>query len=117
MHLIRDVLDNQLIRKDGYRLGKADGLVIELREGAPPRLAFIETGSDVLARRMGPRMGAWWSWLRRRWLGGRGAMRVPWSAVRDVGVDIEIADDHTAAAALHEWLLAHVMGRIPGGRQ
>jgi sporulation protein YlmC with PRC-barrel domain len=117
MHLVRDVLDNQLVRADGHRLGKVDGLVIELQERAPPRVACIETGADVLARRLGPHASRWMAALRKR-LGGdsrRDIARIPWNRVRDVGVDIEIEIDETSATQLQSWLLRHVIGRLPGG--
>ena len=33
INLIRDVLDNQLVDRDGRRMGRVDGIVAELREG------------------------------------------------------------------------------------
>jgi sporulation protein YlmC with PRC-barrel domain len=118
MNLIRDVMDTQLIRRNGHRMGKVDGLVIELREGAPPRLAYIETGAHVLARRLGPRFERWTRSLRRLLVGGgETTVRVPWSGVRDVGVDIEIDAAETSATQLQEWLVQHVVRHVPGTKQ
>jgi sporulation protein YlmC with PRC-barrel domain len=116
MHLIRDVLDTQLIGRDGRRLGKVDGLVIELREGAPPRVAFIETGVNVLARRLGPRLAYQVAYWRERICAAqRDNVRISWSQVRDVGVDIEVEADETSATQLQNWLLRHVISHLPGG--
>ena len=38
-------------------MGKVDGIVLELDDGQPPRLAYIETGATTLARRLHPRLG------------------------------------------------------------
>jgi sporulation protein YlmC with PRC-barrel domain len=117
MLLVRDVMDNQLLRKDGQHMGKVDGLVIELRDGAPPKVAFIETGADVLARRISARLGDWIARLRRRFFGDdRAIKRVPWDRVRDVGVDIEIDVPDTSATQLQDWLVRHVIRRVPGER-
>ena len=44
MELIRDILDKQLVDRRETKVGKVDGLVVELREGEPPRIVFIEIG-------------------------------------------------------------------------
>lgn len=48
MDVIRDVLDNQLVDRHQRKMGKVDGIVIELREHQPPRLAYLETGATTL---------------------------------------------------------------------
>ena len=52
-HLVAEVLDKQIVDAKKNKLGKVDGLVIVLREGRPPRVAYIECGAAVLARRLG----------------------------------------------------------------
>jgi sporulation protein YlmC with PRC-barrel domain len=117
MHLVRDVMDTQLVRRDGLRVGKVDGLVMELREGAPPRLAYIETGTGVLARRLSPRLWRWIGRLRGRLgeTGGGDVVRVPWAKVCDVGVDIEVDVEETAATQLQDWLVKRIISKLPGG--
>ena len=58
MNLTRDILDQQVVDRNGQRLGKVDGVILELREGQPPRIAAIEIGPVTLARRMHPRLAA-----------------------------------------------------------
>ena len=118
MDLLRDVLDNQLVDRNGIRMGKVDGLVAELRDGAPPRLAFVEIGAVALARRLGPRAGRWVAGLWAR-LGGERARephRVPWSKVRDVGLDVDLDLDveETSVNDWQDWLRNRVIDRIPG---
>jgi hypothetical protein len=43
MDVIRDVLDYQIVDRNQCKMGKVDGIVIELRDQESPRLAYIET--------------------------------------------------------------------------
>jgi hypothetical protein len=55
--------------------------------------------------------------LARRWGIGRGEpFRIPWSQVRDIGIDVEVDLDveQTPVLAWERWLSKHVIGRIPG---
>lgn len=56
MDIIRDVLDNQLVDRHQRKMGRVDGIVVELQEGQPPRLAYLEVGFPVLARRIHPHL-------------------------------------------------------------
>ena len=118
MDVIRDVLDNQLVDRDDYKIGKVDGIVIEVREGKPPRLAYIETGATTLARRLHPRLHQWIAALERKWGKKEGADRIPWSQAIEFGITVKIDVDacQTPALAYENWLREHVIGRIPGGR-
>lgn len=118
MDVIRDVLDNQLVDRNQHKMGKVDGIVIELRSGQPPRLAYIETGATTLARRLHPRLQQWVAALERKWGKKAGAYRIPWSKVRDIGIDVEVDVEaqKTPALAYEVWLRDHVITRIPGGR-
>ncbi len=118
MDLIRDVLDNQLIDRNQRKMGKVDGIVIELRDNQPPRLTYIETGVPTLARRLHPRLARWASSLAGKWGAKRqDSFRIPWSKVRDVGIDVEVdlEAEQTPALAYEQWLREQVIGKIPGG--
>lgn len=119
MNVIREVLDNQIVDRNQRKMGKVDGIVIELREGQQPRLAFIETGATTLARRLHPRLARWVAAIEGKW-GAKHTepFRIPWSQVRDIGIDVEVDVDaeQTAALAYEQWLREHVVKRIPGGR-
>jgi sporulation protein YlmC with PRC-barrel domain len=109
MDLIRDVLDNQIVDRNQCRLGKVDGIVIELREGKPPLLRYIETGWLTKARRVHPRLARWMG----RWLSH--PYRIPWTSIRDVGVDLEVALDARDTPLLRtEERLRRILSRIPG---
>jgi len=120
MDVIRDVLDHQLIDRNQKKLGRVDGIVIELRDGQPPRLAYIEVGMPTLARRLHPRLESLVAALESKWgarVGER--FRIPWSQIRDLnigGIDVEVDLDaeSTPALAWEQWLSEHIIGRIPG---
>ncbi len=117
MHLIRDVLDNQLIDRKKRKMGKADGIVIVLRAGKPPRLAYIEVGMSTLAHRLHGRLGRWAEAAGRRWGVRRGKpYRIPWSKVRRVGIDVQLDLDasETPIYDWEKWLNRRIIGRIPG---
>ena len=118
MDVIRDVLDNQLVDRHQRKLGKVDGLIVELREGQPPRLAYIETGATTLAGRLHPRLQRWVAALENKW-GAKNSqpLRIPWAKVRDVGIDVEVdvEAEQTSALAYEIWLREHIIKHIPGG--
>ena len=120
MNLTRDILDQQVVDRTGQRLGKVDGVILELRDGEPPRVAAIEIGPVTLTRRIHPRLAEWLGgWLRRHGPRSDGTLRIPWSKVRAIGVDVrvDLIADGTPARAWEEWLREHVVRRIPGARE
>ncbi len=117
MEIVREVLDKQVLDRKGRKVGKVDGIVLELRDGRAPRLAWAELGSVTLARRFHPRLAAW----AVRWAAWWGVtsgrpLRVPWSKLRrsglDMAIDVDLED--TPAFAVEEWLRRKLIGRIPG---
>jgi hypothetical protein len=117
LDVIRDVLDNQLVDRHQRKMGRVDGIVAELRDGAPPRLAFLEVGLPVLARRLHPRLEPWIVAIQSRWgAKQRSPFRVPWSKILDVGIDVDVDldADKTPAIAYEKWLEEYAIGRIPG---
>jgi len=109
VNVIRDVLDHQLVDRNQFKMGRVDGIVIELRDGQPPMLAYIEVGMPTLARRLHPRLD-WVAALGSKWGARQGnAFRIPWSQVRDLridGIDVEVdlEAETTPALAWEQWL-------------
>src|SRR2546423_5565046 len=117
MHLIRDVLDKELVDHAHDPMGMADGILVELREGKPPRVVAIENGFPVLARRIHPRLEVWVRALGRRWGVRRGQVyRIPWSRVKkhDVEIELDAQADRSPATAWERWLRKHLTRYIPG---
>lgn len=121
-HLIRDFLDKQVVDRDGEPLGRVDALVLELREGRPPRVAELQLGLVPLARRLGRRAEALAETLHRRW-GVRPSARhrIPWERVLDFDVHrirVDESAEDSPATAWERWLRRHLIERIPGsGRE
>lgn len=118
MNVVRDVLDNQLVDRNQRKMGKVDGIVMQLRDGEPPRLAYIEVGVPTLARRLHPRLERWVAALLSKWGAKHYSepFRIEWSKVRDVGIDVEVdlEAEATPVLAWEKWLREHVIARIPG---
>ncbi|MBH8574877.1 hypothetical protein I8752_17985 [Nostocaceae cyanobacterium CENA369] len=117
MDVIRDVLDNQLVDRNQRKMGKVDGIVIEYEDGKQPRLAYIEVGLVTLARRIHPRLSALLTIIESKW-GAKHSepFRIPWSKVRDVGIDVDVDIDaeDTSALAWEKWVRKQIISRIPG---
>jgi hypothetical protein len=117
MDLVRDVLDKQVRDRQGRKMGKVDGIVLELRDDAPPRVAFLEIGPMTLARRLG-------SWLGRLaqaidagfGVGDGRPLRITLAQVRDIGIEVvvDVDAERTRARAWEQWLRRQVVARIPG---
>ncbi len=118
LDLVRDVLDKQVVDREETKMGRVDGLVLEIRPGQPPRIEAIEMGFVVLARRLHPRLEAWLERLRRRFPVRKTARyRVPWPAVKDVNpfcVQLDVAALDTPAFDWERWLRDHVVAHVPG---
>jgi hypothetical protein len=102
--LVRDVLDAQVIDRRTRPIGKVDGLALELREGAPPRVAYLEIDAACAWRRLGKRFGRWARRLQQRW--GGAPYRFAWAQVRELTVHVQVDADaeQTDAFALERWL-------------
>lgn len=118
MDLLRDVLDKQLVDRDGVKMGKVDGIVAELCRDGPPRVVAIEVGAIAMARRFGHRPQQWITWLATKLGGERYSKphRVAWSEVRSIGVDVQLeaSVSDTAIFDWQDWLRDRVVTKIPG---
>ncbi len=117
MHLVADVLDQQLEDARGERAGRIDGIVLQLRDGRPPRVIAVEVSPITLIARFSRRGATWYARLDARLGPGRGApFRIPWSRVRREGtllrMDLVLAA--TPIDAFNGWLYRTIVRRVPG---
>jgi hypothetical protein len=115
--LVRDILDKLVLDRGGVPMGRVDGVVLDVREGQPPVVAHLETGPQVLGHRLHPVLGRWVAAAELALgLGGERPVRIPFSRVRDLGVEVRVDLDYreTGAAAVEHWLRRRLVGRLPG---
>ena len=113
MELGRRVLDQQVTDVHGRQMGKVDGLVLELRPGGRPRVAYVVVGGTTLLWRLHRGLAGW---VERR-LGGPGhPARIPWRQVAKIGLDVKVdlEAEHSPATRWERWVRDHLIGRIPG---
>lgn len=117
LDLARDVLDKQLVDREETRMGRVDGLVLELRDGEPPRVDSLEMGFVVLARRVHPRVEGWIEKLRRRFSVRKTARyRVAWTKVLDIHphqIQLDVAALETPAFDWERWLRDRIVAKLP----
>lgn len=119
LHLIHDVLDELVLDRDKHRMGRVDDIVLQLEEGAAPRVVYLEMGGLALAHRLGGAAG----WLLERLASiphaspARAPYRVAWDLVRRVGpahVVVDVDAETSPAMAWERWLSRHVVTRLGG---
>jgi hypothetical protein len=119
MHLVADVLDEQLLDKTGKRAGRVDGIVLEQREGRPPRITHVEVSPITLLARFSRRFAQRYARWDKRLGNGRGVpFRIPWARLQQTGkawrFDMD-AEGETPILVLEDWLRVNIVERIPGG--
>jgi len=117
VRLVHDVLDAQLVDRKQEKMGRVGEVVLELRDGEPPRVAQLLIGGSVLAERIGGWMVAITRGVSRLLKIEDGVTRVPFEKVRVVGscVEVDLDAESTNALRTEHWLDDHVVCRIPGG--
>jgi hypothetical protein len=117
LHLVHDVLDAQLLDRRGDKIGRVDGLTLELRPGAPPRVAAVLIGGPVRAARIG-RPAVWLGDAMRAIARVKhsGMSRVAFERVTRIGTAVALDVDGSTLEAGHleRWLAEHLIERIPG---
>jgi len=106
MDLIRDCLDKQLEDSNKRRMGRVDGIILDVEDGRQPRVAYIEVGVKTLMSRLSPRLASL----------ATEPYRIAWSKVK-VGLNTVVVDveaEKTPALEWELWLRKKVIGRIPG---
>lgn len=106
--LVHDVLDVQVLDRRKRPMGKVDGIALELRERAAPRVAYMEIDAATAWRRLGRRFGRWARAAMRSW--GGAAYRFAWKDVIEltIHVRVDVDAEETSALALER--------RLRGGR-
>jgi len=116
VHLVRDLLDKVVIDRNGREMGRVDRVVLELREGSPPRVVSIEVGASALGHRLGRRFGRWAAGLLHAFGVDDGQpLRIHVSQILGVTdtVKVDLAFGETSAANV-ERTLRRIVAAVPG---
>ena len=117
VRLVHDVLDAQLLDRTGQKMGRVDGIVIEIRDGQPPRVAELLVGGSIASERIGRWMAALGRLVTKLLHVEPAITRIPFAQVRAIGPCIEVDLDASATNTMRteRWLDRHVISRVPGG--
>ena len=119
VHVVRDILDKQLLDRDECQLGRVDGIVVELTDGQPPRIERIELGFVVLARRISRGFERFAErWHKRLDVRRSARYQIPWSSVLEVKMHhlkVDVTAEDSVAFDWERWVRRHIMDHIPGG--
>src|SRR5689334_17807808 len=55
--VVSEVLDREVVDRNGRQMGRVDGIVLDIGAGEPPRVAALVVGPSALAYRLHPRLG------------------------------------------------------------
>jgi hypothetical protein len=114
-----DLLDRQIVDRDGKLAGKVDDLELSFPEDAgAPYVTTILSGPGALARRIGGRLGRWTESVFAR-LHPRTEptpAHLSFGVVKKIGVHIELSVDRDDLQSMHleDWVRERIIGKIPG---
>jgi sporulation protein YlmC with PRC-barrel domain len=120
LHAGLQLLDRQLVDRNGGLCGKADDLELEPSEdGSAWHVTAIITGPGALLTRTNHRrLGGWLRRFVREHVPGRDQDpgRIPFRDVREIGDEIVLSVDgeELATSGGERWVRDHVIGHIPG---
>jgi hypothetical protein len=118
--LVRDVLDKQVVDRNMVKVGKVDGIALQIRQNRPPRVVAIELDMPTALRRVSQRLGDWLAAFQE-WLAPdlTGPTRIRFERVVKSGIDVQVDIDalKTNAFVWETWLARRFVARLPGGRR
>jgi len=116
--VVRDLLDKQVVDRNGREMGRVDGIVVDQREGGPPKLSTILIGASVLGERVHPALGRWVAAIERALgLDKQRPVPIAFNDVTEIDrrVKVDVAIGDTSAGVVEQWVRGWV-SRIPGAR-
>jgi hypothetical protein len=118
LDLRHDVLDAQLVDRNRENIGRCDTIVLELRDGRPPRVATLLIGGEVRNERIGRWMTGLAKLIHRGHDQGARVSRIPFAAMQSVGdtIQLDVLRDELPSESVEQWLAEHLVCRIPGAR-
>ena len=112
-----DLLDRQILDRDGKNVGNVDDVEFRLGEDGVPYLTALLSGPRALGPRLGGWLGRWVTGVAARLDRDRpGPIRIPYEQVDhvDSAVWLKVPRELLPEPQLETWLREHVIARIPG---
>lgn len=111
-----DLLDRQILDRDGQPVGKVDDVELTVDADGVPHVSALLVGQQALGERIGGRLGRTMAGMARRLRDDPGPTRIDYSFVAKVGsaVNLRVRKELLTEPPLEAWLGEHVIGRIPG---
>jgi sporulation protein YlmC with PRC-barrel domain len=113
-----DLLDRQILDRDGEPVGKVDDVELDVDADGTPYVAALLVGQQALGQRIGGRLGAWIAGTARRLSPDydRGPIRIPYDLVSELNsaINLSVHRELLPDPALESWLRDHLISRIPG---
>ncbi len=119
LHAVFDLLDRQIIDRDGEQIGKVDDLLLEEAPGGRLRVGALLVGPQAYGHRLGGHIGRWIVDASRRLAGEEGPLEIPVSAIEEISDSVRLrvgVSELDRARRVEHWLERHVVGRLPGSR-
>ena len=116
MHVVHDVLDKQIVDRNGREMGRVDGIVLDVRGSEPPLLSQVLIGASVLGARVNVGLGRWVHGLEHGLgLGDERPIAIDFAHVDEVGekVKLDLAVGETGADTFEQRVRSWII-KIPG---
>ena len=121
MNLFGDVMDKELVDRNGHKIGKVDDIVLEAQDGELPVVRSILVGHGALAPILGRRIAGLVTFVRKVVLGARDAepIEIGWEHVQSIGVVVQIDLDRQEDGLMESSNLIwrRWIGRLPFARR
>lgn len=118
LQLGRQLLDRQIVDRDGWPVGKVDDVEFAVDRAGFPYLAYLLSGPAALGDRLGGRVGRLLVALADRFTDQPPAppLRIPLAQVAwlDSAVWLRVRVDELPPPPVEAWLRRHLTDRIPG---
>jgi sporulation protein YlmC with PRC-barrel domain len=113
-----DLLDRQILDRDGEPVGKVDDVELDADADGVPYVSALLVGQRALGDRIGGRLGRWIAGIARRLAPSveDPPTRIPFDLVGEVAsaVTLTVSRERLPDPPLEAWLREHVVDRIPG---
>jgi hypothetical protein len=118
MDVVRDVLDTNVVDRNGREMGRVDGILLEQQAGHPLRLAAIVIGPAALGDRLHPAIGRMVRRIEKRFgLDRNRPAHINFADIDSIEdkVRLRLTIGETAVEAVEQRLRAWIL-RLPGAR-